>query len=68
VSFRHTCAQAFEARGYGGQPGIRPSDRVAHGEQDFSESAHADAANSGEMDVLGLEEHFIFELFQLLDT
>ena len=53
----HGSAQVLEALSDGGGAEVGAGDRVAHGEQDFGDAAHTDAADTDKVNQLGRGEH-----------
>ena len=62
VAFEHTRTQRSQPLGCCGKLEIRPTDRVALIQQDFGDTAHTNAADADEMNVLNLLEHGVLPL------
>ena len=65
VAFEDTGAHGGQALGDRRQLHVGAGDLVAQIEQHLGDAAHADAADSREMQVLGSKKHFLIVLFRL---
>src|SRR5579884_491050 len=65
VSFVHAGAKFLKALGNGGQLRVGAADLISEVEQHFGDTAHADPADAGEVEVLPPEKHFTSVLFRI---
>ncbi len=65
VAFENAGAQLAEAVGDGGQLEVGAADGETQVQEHLGDAAHADAADAGEVQVLGLKKHFDSLLFRV---
>ncbi len=65
VPDRHTDAERLKPLGYGRCGNVRTGHRATPCLSDFGQPAHADSADSGEMERLWGKKHFLIVLFRL---